>query len=140
MRFGSLFAGIEAIDLAWAAGYFDGEGSVSIPLQKKRWPYLQVCVSSKDERPVSRMKVLFGGALHKDGRSGGCWKWIIQTKQAGEFLFVIRPFLRCKDIAADVGIELSSLSTPRGTRSVPESNTKRRIELRLKIRKINERN
>lgn len=124
-------------DVAWAAGYFDGEGSVSIPLQRGRWPYMQVSVSGLDRRPIMRLMALFGGAVSKDRRSGGCYRWQINSREAVVFLQTVRPWLRCKDRAADVGIRFGSLMTPPGTRSLPPRLMAKRMRLRELIRKIN---
>lgn len=98
---------------------------------------MQVSVSGLDPRPIKRLKALFLGAVCKDRRSGGCFRWQVNGREAVVFLQTIRPWLRCKDRAADVGIRFGSLMTPRGTRHIPPGLLAARMRLRARIRVIN---
>jgi hypothetical protein len=124
-------------DIAWAAGYFDGEGSVSIPLKSQKWPYLQVAISCKDARPLRRIQNLFAGAVTKDNRSGGCFRWQVQSREAIAFMKLIRPYLSCKDKAVAVGLSFEEVMRPRGTRRLPDGFLARRLELRAEVMRIN---
>lgn len=49
-------------ELAWAAGFFDGEGSVSIRVDKRpgRKPALQLSIEQNDPRPLHRFALAVG--------------------------------------------------------------------------------
>mgnify|MGYP001597965492 CR=1 FL=1 len=51
-------------EIAWAAGFFDGEGSVGV--QRDRCGcarYLSLQIGQRDPRPLQRFQALFGGNL-----------------------------------------------------------------------------
>lgn len=50
------------IELAWAAGFFDGEGSVSLHRDKRpgRSPALHLDIEQVDARPLARFRVAIG--------------------------------------------------------------------------------
>jgi len=55
------------IELAWAAGFFDGEGSVSVRRDKRpgRKPTLQLDIEQVDPRPLRRFAVGHTGSIVK---------------------------------------------------------------------------
>jgi hypothetical protein len=94
--------------LAYAAGLFDGEGTVQIskPFSKKnnkRYHRLDVCIAQKDPRPVLWMKDHFGGRIQWRRRSiGSISYWILNHQPAADFLAAIRPYLVLKGEQADI--------------------------------------
>jgi hypothetical protein len=51
-------------ELAWAAGFFDGEGSTNLANPEKSRPCdLQVQLGQKDRRPLDRFAAVLGGRV-----------------------------------------------------------------------------
>jgi hypothetical protein len=90
-------------DVAYAAGLFDGEGTICIafvsanPNKSRKAKYarysLRVSIGQTDVESVKWMHDVFGGSLHqsthkisyKDGRSAR-WNWTLSCNSAAEFL------------------------------------------------------
>lgn len=98
-------------ELAWAAGLFEGEGSVRISKPAARnWGSLNVDVPNTDEAIVRFFADRWGGSIHysaPSGRRRGYWRWRCAAKQAAEFLVVIRPYIVSPRVAQkiDHGLE-----------------------------------
>ena len=60
------------IERAWAAGFFDGEGSVSVHCDKRpgRTPAFRLEIEQADIRPLLRFKVAVGWPGNVSKRSG----------------------------------------------------------------------
>jgi hypothetical protein len=60
------------VELAWAAGFFDGEGSVSVHRDKRpgRRPAIRLEIEQVDDRPLFRFYVAVGGLGSHSIRSG----------------------------------------------------------------------
>lgn len=81
---------ITAQDVAWAAGFFEGEGSIGkravLAHQVNRWP-------------LEKLERTFGGTIGAKPRSGRdnnqqpCWHWSIGGEQARLFVRLIYPYL-----------------------------------------------
>ena len=79
-------------DVAWAAGFFDGEGTSYVDyhtnLSKKKYPY--VCVTAPqvaDNREVlDKLQRIFGGSVHKRGvrRGRPQMTWRIRNRPGAE--------------------------------------------------------
>ena len=61
-----------ATELAWAAGFFDGEGSVSVHCDKRpgRTPSFRLEIEQVDIRPLERFQRAVGGFGNLSKRSG----------------------------------------------------------------------
>ena len=98
-------------DVAWAAGFFDGEGHVRIsaPTPGKPRYSLAVIIGQVDPRPLIHLRDLFGGAIMSNGprrrpTHSPAWRWVLSGPAAGRFLAMVRPHLRVKDREAAVGL------------------------------------
>lgn len=69
-------AHIDAVETAWAAGFWEGEGSVG----KRHFQ-----ASQKTRWPLERLMASFGGRLSKDKREDGCWQWFVCGEQGRAF-------------------------------------------------------
>lgn len=110
--------------LAWTAGFFDGEGSVSISIrQRKKKPYrgcndihtLVVRVANTHKGCLDRLAQAFGGKVYKQKVREGCkqqWQWLVQSKLAREFLEEVLPYLYVKKRQAEIGLELEETRKP----------------------------
>lgn len=102
-------------DLAYVAGIIDGEGYIGIckrhrKMYSKGYTFqLSVSVCSTDEWLCTWLGFAFGGsvALRFPGNSkhSPSWNWQIRTKQAGQFLKLIVPYLKIKRPQAEIAIK-----------------------------------
>ena len=136
------------LELAYFAGFFDGEGSMSINNRIGGSPRgvspnhsLQVSIGNTDPAVLRTIHSYFGGSLtlRKTAKPNhrNVTQWIIPTVGALGFLVAIRPYLVMKAEAADVAIEYQKTKSMRGPRRVTEEDIKWREEQRLKIQQIN---
>lgn len=99
-------------DLIYFAGFFDGEGCISIARQKKVWGNknqayfhrLRINLAQKDPSVLKQLYEIVGGSLHC---SNGIWKWYADDASAVQFLESITPFLRIKKTQAELALEFS---------------------------------
>ena len=91
--------------LAWAAGFFEGEGCISSCESRPRAACkLRINVAQVDAEPLNRLKELFGGYVCRQsdahGRYSAVMQWCLTGSRACEFLLDILPFVtrqRVKD-------------------------------------------
>ena len=86
------------VEFAYAAGLFDGEGSISLVRQhNNRWPSPQVAVASADFEVVRWCQERFGGGIvAKQPRKpthSVSYDWRLTDRRALAFLEQIRPYL-----------------------------------------------
>lgn len=126
-----------AHNLAWAAGFFDGDGYVCIQRRKQTingkvyiGHYLRAGVNHVGLEPVRFCHKLFGGSLELQTKTQGNrkprWQWCVNTKQAEKFLVQIMPYLHNKQRAAEIGLELQRTMLPNKTKWLGVS-----VEVRL---------
>lgn len=107
---------MKKVDLAYAAGIIDGEGSIGIARHSskscKRGYSLELCVqvTSSDEWLCTWLKFAFGGSLSHSINSADnpMWHWIIGARKASEFLKLILPYLKLKHSQAELAIIFQS--------------------------------
>jgi hypothetical protein len=89
-------------ELAWMAGFFDGEGCINIHFSNKNGcTTLRAGVSQKFPEPLERIQLLMGGNLYKD-RAG--YVLVFNGKKAEAFLASILPWLFVKRTQAEVAL------------------------------------
>ena len=100
--------------MAWAAGFFDGEGYIGIQRRTDRpGGRLVIVTVQKHVEPLLKMQRIFGGGhLHRTkeygGRSNARWELTWSNKRAAEILTHMRPYLAAKAEEADIAIEFQS--------------------------------
>jgi len=105
---------LEEKEIAWMAGFFDGEGSVSILHTGlgERTYILVAGITVITDGILERFKDSFGGILHKYKASNrghsDYWQWRVRSKFAVIFLDTILPYLKIKQGEAKLGIEFWS--------------------------------
>ena len=78
---------LEAVELAWMAGVFEGEGSVRITPFQRRWPgYLRMVDVPAPRRPY--------------------WRWRIAANVAARMLAELYPYLRTERVRAKAALGL----------------------------------
>ena len=131
--------------LAWAAGFFDGEGYISIP-QRKAKPknktylstYVRLGINHVDPRPLQKFQQLFGGKLvcvtEIVGNRKPRWQWKLSCQQAKDFILLVRPYLINKDIVADIALRfLETISLNKKQLSSEILNIRQDCATRLKL-------
>ncbi|GAI94911.1 unnamed protein product, partial [marine sediment metagenome] len=87
------------VDLAYAAGLFDGEGCISIS-RKQRGRYFDlICrVGICDKEVPTLLQKQFGGSVYESHRDGlkTSWQWTVCSKNALSFLEAVCGHLRIK--------------------------------------------
>lgn len=103
----------------WAAGFFDGEGSVSV-LRRVRGGFIEhmlaVAVGQNDQRPLLALRDEYGGSQCNSKTPSGCWRWRIHGGQAEAFLRRIRPYSIVKAEQIDLALEIRALVGKPGSR------------------------
>lgn len=103
------------IKLAWCAGFFDGEGCISISKPKNQNAddkkiftgyQLQTIIAQRDRRPLDVFVSLFGGVIHDQKANNGStyWYYRLHNQKALAILKALVPFLVAKQKAAAMAI------------------------------------
>ena len=86
-------------DIAWAAGFFDGEGCILPNYNRKGKTILRVTVGQIYLPPLEHLKLLFGGYLETQPRKTPLqtyYRWVVEYRKAKAFLEAVKPYLRVK--------------------------------------------
>jgi len=117
---------MEETELAYTAGIIDGEGSISLLLNKckkqKAFYQMRVTVRNTNEWLVQWLKVTYGGYFYPshygDEERAKNWKpqwqWAIAANKALVFLKLIYPYLRLKKPQAEVAIQFQEARCGQG--------------------------
>lgn len=129
----------DELELAYFAGFFDGEGSVGM---YEHGRYV-VNVANTDVRPLARAKELWGGHLNLQGKQKysvrDLWHWNLYGHFARPFLEDIRPYSRLKAEQIDVYLDALSHVPTRGQRRRAGADAAiREASTRLKLLKRGE--
>ncbi|OLB68611.1 hypothetical protein AUI06_10355 [archaeon 13_2_20CM_2_52_21] len=91
------------IELAWAAGFFDGEGSISVVQRPHRdyW-YPLVQVGNKERTPIERFRGIIGTGFIFTRRQDRFNMWVAASKKAEHALVQIVPYLVVKQKQAQL--------------------------------------
>ena len=120
--------------LIWMAGFFDGEGCVSIGhavrkgkrMSRTNESYtLQVIVGQKGRAPLEHFATAFGGVIYPFRRRGmEYYRWLVSSDKAAAALVALLPYLQLKRDVAEVGIrfqeQMSEWNRQYGRRGYPE--------------------
>jgi fucose 4-O-acetylase-like acetyltransferase len=96
-----------SVRLAYLAGFFDGEGSISTTRG-----VLRVSVGQVDPTPLQLLHGMFGGTIRRIEKANPnhqtIYHWTVGAKAAGAVLATLLPYLVVKREQAIVGIQLQS--------------------------------
>ena len=100
--------------VVWCAGFFDGEGSVSIVKSNGGASFaLHVTITQNVREVLERIETRFGGTIHlkhDNGlATGPVWEWFGCGATAVPLLTSIQPFLLRKRDEVDVALEFQQL-------------------------------
>lgn len=107
-----------ATDLSWAAGLFEGEGSIRInKATRHNLGHLVASVTNTDREVVAFFQSRWPGymksvsGLRVDQRQA--WRWVVASRRAASFIAAIRPFLQTRRVIekADFGLSFQRQKT-----------------------------
>lgn len=122
-------------ELAYLAGFFDGEGYVGISTDYPKWAKgnsylrLRVNITQKDKKILEMIKDIYGGTLHKG--KDGVHKWYVDGQKAISFLKDVLPFLILKKEQTKLAIEFVSLNVGKN-KSVEQRTRQQEIAVKIK--------
>ncbi len=130
---------------AYAAGLFDGEGSVSIisrrrPRLHRPWHELTVQLQMCRPEAPHWLAEHFGGRVtpYSKGKVRH-YKWTAYTANAGRFLRIILPYLLTRRRSAEIALEFAETIGQRGHNHLEDGVFERRESLRWALRNENAR-
>ena len=109
---------MKATDIAWAAGFIDGEGSIMIG---RSWPtenngvktvkhHLRIQLANTHRPSLDMLQSLFGGAINLyRGRKSETWMWTLTGSFLDKALPMLYLYFKAKREQARLGIEFLSL-------------------------------
>jgi hypothetical protein len=122
-----------AHDLAWSAGFFDGEGFVTIQKRNSRVNgkqyegfYLRIGINHVNPEPLYEIQRVLGGTIRQQnphkvtGNIHQRYSWQLSCQQAKEALVQMMPYFRNKSQVAELGIELQNTMGKHGQRTTTE--------------------
>ena len=101
-------------DIAYIAGIIDGEGCISLCVNKYRKPrpfsyFIRVNVTNTNEWLCQWLKFALGGGVyhHPDPnpKHKSRWQWVLSSNEALAALKLIYPYLRLKKPQAELAIK-----------------------------------
>jgi len=136
--------------LAWAAGFIDGEGYVTIERRtrfSKRtnentlYHSLKLGVNHVHPAPIDELVGLFGGNVRYDAKVKGNRKprysWTLPPRLSKEVIIQIMPYLRNKKNVASLALEFQGLMEVNTTKQLSNEAIEKRDWYALEIRRIN---
>lgn len=121
--------------VAYAAGFFDGEGHIRIQRHSKRGSFmLQISAVQATLTPLPLFAELFGGTVHKRimqyrGTPRAQYTWQASSKSAEMALRAMLPYLLVKLDEAQLALEFRSTFRPQygdRSRNPPELDERRK--------------
>ncbi len=120
------------LNLAWVAGFFDGEGCVSIYRFRGR-PKMQVSIAQKDRTLLDLIAIEFPESVGPSF-GDGVWHLFFNGVKARGFLEAIRPYSLGKAAQIDMALRYIGLILPANGRAhgLPSDNlAEREVLFRL---------
>ena len=99
----------KTMDLAWAAGFFDGEGSITFVGKSVR-----IFLTQKEREPLDRFKSIVGYGIvyprqHRQtakGKDTYCYKYYVGGFNGRQVLEILYPYLFVKKIKAELAFDI----------------------------------
>jgi hypothetical protein len=115
-------------EIAWAAGFFDGEGSVRTTANAgtARQPVARCTITNTDPRPVTKFHDMFGGCVYvRENKLRPRWRrsfeWTVQGAELDAFVRQILPYSVTKREQLELLVEFRKLMPGRGYRKITSS-------------------
>jgi len=87
---------INACDLAWLAGFIDGDGTITMAMNHRHGPYPLVAARNCDRPTLEHIVFLMGGTIHANYRQApqrDAYQWMLWGQKALHVLRLVEPFL-----------------------------------------------
>lgn len=105
--------------VAWAAGFFDGEGYINIQKRSHKkyiGHYLRIGINHVAPEPLHEMQKLFGGTVVKEkrkpiGNRKPRHRWVTSSRNAAEALKQMMPFFSNKNNVAEIALDFQATVT-----------------------------
>ena len=91
-------------ELAWAAGFVDGDGTINITRSQGKFFHLLIGAVNTHRPSVERLSTMFGGKVCLC--SGGRHTWILHGRKAKEVIQMLEPFLFTKREHARIALAM----------------------------------
>ena len=123
-------------EVSWAAGFFDGEGYVTI--RERSHPkytgyYLRIGINHVAIEPLLEMQRLFGGTIEKQnpdkvvGNRKPRHRWTTGTSNAAETLKKMLPYMKNKNKVAALALDFQTTIGAHGQKVSDEMQEKRKF-------------
>lgn len=135
--------------LAWCAGFFDGEGFITIQKRNSKVNgkyyesfYLRIGINHVKIDPLLEMQQILGGTIRKQnpakviGNRKQRHSWQLSCSQAKEALIQMMPYFKNKQEVAELGIELQNTMQENKKKTIEELQLLRAM-LKEKISMLN---
>jgi hypothetical protein len=130
---------------AWAAGFFDGEGCVSLHSQG-RYTVARIVLVQKDIRPLLKFKQVFDltetlGIVTRENRRHDYYRLTLSGQTAADVLTKMLPYLSLKrevaEVALDLQVSVVRYSPKERSAGLPDSEMQYRKSLVDKAKYLN---
>ena len=133
-------------DLAWVAGFFEGEGSVRInSFTKRNWGALIVSVCNTDKSIIEWFYKNWPGCFKRatgtNGNRKEAWVWVIASKKAEAFLKEIKPHIKRDIVLEKISTALKFQKQKQNCRWIKDKDIyyKRQMRFFLEMKRLNKR-
>jgi len=135
------------VSLEYLAGYFDGEGCVTVSAHSsRRAAGLRVQIQSGDKEVLDEFVARFGGEA-KAGKVYPCnypqkralFTWNLNSTKAQNALHQMLPFLISKKIVAELALQMNFLPNGGQRIGLSQGEIENRMRIRKEISSINQR-
>ena len=126
---------MDKLVLSYAAGFFDGEGSINLlKRNRKHWNpeyTLMVAMGQKDGKTLDWIVDNFGGNVYLVKRDGSYY-WACSNQKAYNFLKILIPYLQYKKPQAELALKFYDEGIGR-KRPIPVEELSRREGIRQEL-------
>lgn len=109
---------INEVDLGWVAGFFQGEGSISLSVNGQGYFIGNIGAYQKEKEPLSLVQSYFGGKIRLKHNRGGfveggvdIWEWQLYGKSALPFLKAILPHVHSARMKEEISVYCKFFAT-----------------------------
>jgi hypothetical protein len=133
-------------DLAWAAGFIDGEGTISLRLhvntQGNTYIYPTLQAANTNVEMLQELRYMFGGSIHAvkqvDGRKR-VHRWTCGSRQSVEAIRLLLPYLKLKRPQAALVLEAAAFRDDRETHRMSQKQWNQQLLLMAQVKMLNRR-
>lgn len=132
-------------DLAWAAGFIDGEGCFSVVFGNHGGHYVMLSVNNTSVEGLDRLQSIFGGCISNQTYRNVNYKptslWRVQGVSAAKVTELVLPFLTVKKQQAELLLEFQSTIGGRNKypRGLPQDVFQYREDMKQRMHVLNKR-